>query len=259
MPAEALPLSDYLDRIESACRPPKAWTRACDTVMETVEHVLGDHYGANGPKVKAQGSFVQSLSIRGSDLDLVLYRKGRSINSCSKNCVKRYLTTTTDAVIRSLAHLNGEVKARVKQRILHARVPIVKLVFEVRPNSIDLDSSSSSSAASTTSTSSSDGESDDDYAKGRPQMIEVDMSYGDEHRGECDEVVRDLILSGGPVCRKFVTLVKLWGRISGVTDSFNNCLSTFALILLAIYHFQSMEIMERRKRKGEKSSIATDF
>ncbi|EER06729.1 hypothetical protein Pmar_PMAR007445 [Perkinsus marinus ATCC 50983] len=100
MPAKAMELSEYLERIERACRPPREWSRACEMVMENVEHVLNDHYGDKGPRVKAQGSYVQSLMIRGSDLDLVLYRKGRRINSCSKNCVKRYLTTTTEAVVR---------------------------------------------------------------------------------------------------------------------------------------------------------------
>ncbi|KAF4723990.1 hypothetical protein FOZ63_028975 [Perkinsus olseni] len=261
MPAAPLPLSEYLDRIESACRPPREWTMACETVMESVGHVLDDHYGTSGPKIKAQGSYVQSLMIRGSDLDLVLYRKGRSVNSCSKNCVKRYLTTTTDAVVRSLNHLNGDVKARVKQRILHARVPIVKLVFEVRSEMIDLEAdepSSPSSAASTTSSSSenSDGVS---IKTVKPQTVEVDMSYGDEQRGECDAVIQNLISSGGEVCHKFVTLVKLWGRISGATDSFNNCLSTFALILLAIYHFKSVDIIEKRKRKGENRPIDVAF
>mmetsp|Transcript_23951 Transcript_23951/g.23705 ORF Transcript_23951/g.23705 Transcript_23951/m.23705 type:complete len:101 (-) Transcript_23951:89-391(-) len=74
MPAKPMELSEYLERIERACRPPREWSRACEMVMENVEHVLNDHYGDKGPRVKAQGSYVQSLMIRGSDLDLVLYR-----------------------------------------------------------------------------------------------------------------------------------------------------------------------------------------
>ncbi|KAF4746748.1 hypothetical protein FOZ62_001051 [Perkinsus olseni] len=123
MPAAPMPLSEYLDRIEAACRPPREWTMACETVMESVGHVLDDHYGTSGPKIKAQ--------------------------------------------------------------------------------------------------------------------------------------IQNLISSGGEVCHKFVTLVKLWGRISGATDSFNNCLSTFALILLAIYHFKSVDIIEKRKRKSENRPIGS--
>ncbi|KAF4685841.1 hypothetical protein FOZ60_005989 [Perkinsus olseni] len=185
MPAAAMPLSEYLDRIEAACRPPREWTMACETVMETVGHVLDGHYGTSGPKIKAQ----------------------------------------------------------------------------VRSEMIDLEAdepSSPSSAASTTSSSSenSDGVS---IKTVKPQTVEVDMSYGDEQRGECDAVIQNLISSGGEVCHKFVTLVKLWGRISGATDSFNNCLSTFALILLAIYHFKSVDIIEKRKRKRENRPIDVAF
>lgn len=58
---------------------------------------------------------------------------------------------------------------------------------------IDLETSDEPTSPSSSSTTSSSCEEDDEdrlVKSVKPQTVEVDMSYGDELRGECDEVVR---------------------------------------------------------------------
>ncbi len=179
--------------------PSKSWIDSCASVIEIVRQLLRHNLGASWTVIP-QGSFVQGLQLTGSDLDLVLLDGTDRWRTLNRNRNADELDRAVRAVTR------GGVpgyRINVTKKIYRARVPLVKLRVTL------------------------------------PQhQIEVDMCFGDPSRGLCDHFVNRAISSSLELTR-FCLLMKIWAKQRGLTETHTGGISSFAIVLLALFYYRS--------------------
>jgi hypothetical protein len=169
-------------------------------ISQILAHTLGSNW-----RVIAQGSYVQGLQVKESDLDLVLLdgtdrwkvmNRGRNADEL-------------ETAVRRLCRAQWEgfpIRVNVIRKIYKARVPLVTM--RVTLPAMD-------------------------------QQVEVDMCFGDSSRGLCDEFVHRLV-SRVVQLEHFCLAIKVWANKRGLTETKSGGMSCFAFVLLAIFfHRQS--------------------
>jgi hypothetical protein len=188
----------------SVYRPDAVWVDACDSVVEIFSEILRHTVGMNW-RIVPQGSFVQGLQIKGSDLDLVLLDgtdRWKTLN-------RRRNADELERVVRHLTRAQWDdsrfpIRISVVQKIYSARVPLVKLRVTVQSSR---------------------------------QQVMVDMCFGDPSRGRCDEFVASAI-SDDRRCENFLLAIKIWSNKRGMCETHHGGISCFAVILLALFHYK---------------------
>ena len=183
-------------------RPPVDWIEACGTVVEMVSQILKHTLGASWTVIP-QGSFVQGLQLRGSDLDLVL------LDGTDR---WRYMNRTRTAdelelAVRRLTRAQFEgfpIKINVMKKIYRARVPLARLRV---------------------------------FLPSRRQEVEVDLCFGDASRGLCDQFVHRIV-SRVSQLEHFCVAMKIWANQRGLTETHTGGISCFAVVLLAIFFYR---------------------
>jgi hypothetical protein len=181
--------------------PATDWITACGKVIGLVNDALRVG-GASRFYVVPQGSYVQSLQLDGSDLDLVLLDGSDRWRNMSKNSVKTQLDMACDA-LRRAKWMGIPLHVDVLQRIYQARIPILKLRARTPTG----------------------------------HMVQIDLCFGDDSRGACDQRIRHLV-SESEDCRRFVLGMKIWAKSRGLTNTHTGGLSCFAVVIVALFHWK---------------------
>lgn len=155
-----------------------------------VLHVFGDEY-----VLTTQGSCAQDLVVPSSDMDVVINVKSEPLLS------KKRQVAVLETLNEKLIEMRDEFEdLRVKQRILQARIPIIRLLFRKR--------------------------------------LLIDVSAGDKMRGRPDRVVHNL-LSHGAGSKLLCRTIKMWAASHSLNVTVAGGLSSFAWVLLCIFYLQT--------------------
>ncbi|EIE23385.1 hypothetical protein COCSUDRAFT_41642 [Coccomyxa subellipsoidea C-169] len=151
-------------------------------------------------RVEPYGSFVSGLYAPTGDLDISIEGfcgkegRGRDVRDMGKSAKAALLRALSKKLERSRLH-RGYI-----QRILHARVPILKLVWA-------------------------------------ESGIPCDVSVGSSNSRFKAEVVKALVRLDGRF-EQMLRVIKVWSGAHGLNDASNGTFNTFALSLMVLFHLQ---------------------
>ena len=182
-------------------RPSANWISACGTVVELINNILRANLGSSW-SVLPQGSYVQGLQLVDSDLDLVLLDGSDSWRHMNKKRTADELDRVVSLLCRRCTQYSS-MRINVIQKIYRARVPLARMRATL-------------------------------LASG--QQVELDMCFGDPSRGLCDQFVNRTI-SQSVELENFCLAIKIFAKMRGLTETHTGGISSFAVVLLAIYFF----------------------
>jgi len=229
-----------LEQLLFSVMPDEERLAAVEVCLEHMR-IIAQHLLGESAAIVVQGSYAQGLSLRGSDLDVVVIT-GAGLEEGAPPSARAPLKAshrkpgrTTSAVVgppdtmdrrRALALLHSLADAltcakspeiRIALRIFRARVPVLRLHFR---------------GLST----------DSGCPTGRQPRIVVDVSAGGSlRRGECDRCVHAILeRDASGIAAAFCRMVKLWAKRRRLTNTLGGGLSSFAFVLLGIFFLQHL-------------------
>lgn len=227
-----------VSQILADIQPSEAYWDNADRVLEKVDKYVNDCLAeeteAGEIEVRPFGSFHQRTALVGSDVDVTLVFKDRTVNDIDFNeDVDDRCKATKNEKIRLLKRLAKELRdysgsCTVKDCVWFAKIPIIKIEF--------------------------DG------------CLEVDISIGKESSGRSDENIRKMLAQGdgaGAAVRSGFCLFKYWVRTrlalperEKKPHGFFGMPSSFGWVILWLYFcvesgwIVPLEELERREREA---------